>query len=111
MKDQLLDDYRELFSDPATRREYEEGRLLEEAVAGINGLLESLRLERRELADRLGVSKGRVTQLLSGDGNLTLRTLAAMAWALGYEFDLRLRPMADRVGTPAVADPEPPRWI
>ena len=45
---------------------------------------------RKELADRLGRSKGFVTQLLSGERNLTLRTLADLAFALDRRVEIRL---------------------
>ncbi len=101
----------EILKDPEARRVYQEELLFGEATANIDGILESLNIPRSELADRMGISRGRVSQMLSGERNLTLRTLAAMAWALGYEFDIRLRSMADRAGTPAENDPEPPDWV
>lgn len=45
---------------------------------------------RTLLAERMGVTPGRVTQILSGDENLTLRSLAAVAAALGAEFHVML---------------------
>jgi hypothetical protein len=40
----------------------------------------------------MGVSPGRVSQILSGDENLTLRTLSGVMAALGANFELTLRP-------------------
>jgi transcriptional regulator with XRE-family HTH domain len=42
----------------------------------------------------MGVSPGRVSQVLSGGENLTLRTLASLATALDARFELDLRPQA-----------------
>lgn len=61
---------------------------------------------RKELADRLGCSKGHVTQLLAGDRNLTLRTLADMAGALGRKVRLNLEPIPAPPGE-KVAQPSP----
>jgi len=47
-------------------------------------------VNRTELARRLGVSKARVTNLLGGSTNLTLRTLAAIAVALECDIDLQI---------------------
>lgn len=47
-------------------------------------------LTRADLAARLGVSPGRVSQILSGGENLTMRTLAALSVALDARFDLEL---------------------
>jgi transcriptional regulator with XRE-family HTH domain len=47
-------------------------------------------LSRADLAARMGVSPGRVSQILGGGENLTLRTLAALSCALDAHFDLEL---------------------
>jgi transcriptional regulator with XRE-family HTH domain len=47
-------------------------------------------LTRADLAARIGVSPGRVSQILGGGENLTLRTLAAVATALDARFDIEL---------------------
>ena len=48
-------------------------------------------ITRADLAARMGVSPGRVSQILGGGENLTLRTLAALACALVARFDFELR--------------------
>jgi transcriptional regulator with XRE-family HTH domain len=47
-------------------------------------------ISRADLAARMGVSPGRVSQILGGGENLTLRTLAALSTALGARFELEL---------------------
>ena len=47
-------------------------------------------LTRAYLAARMGVSPGRVSQILGGGENLTLRTLAALSTALDARFDIQL---------------------
>jgi transcriptional regulator with XRE-family HTH domain len=47
-------------------------------------------LTRADLAARMGVSPGRVSQILGGGENLTLRTLAALSAALDAHFDIEL---------------------
>jgi transcriptional regulator with XRE-family HTH domain len=47
-------------------------------------------LNRSQLAERLGKTKALVTQLLGGGRNLTLRTVADVAGALGYKVELKL---------------------
>jgi transcriptional regulator with XRE-family HTH domain len=47
-------------------------------------------LTRADLAARMGVSPGRVSQILGGGENLTLRTLAALSTALEARFDVEL---------------------
>jgi transcriptional regulator with XRE-family HTH domain len=48
------------------------------------------KVKKSELARRLGVSRPYVSNLLSGGENLTLRQLARVMWALGFEvrFDI-----------------------
>lgn len=52
-------------------------------------------LSRADLAARMGVSPGRVSQILGGTENLTLRTLAALSTALDARFDIELRALKD----------------
>jgi len=47
-------------------------------------------ITRADLAARMGVSPGRVSQILGGGENLTLRTLAALSTALDARFGLEL---------------------
>ena len=48
------------------------------------------KISRADLAQSMGVSAGRVSQILSGDENLTLRTLSSVAAALGAEVEVIL---------------------
>src|ERR1700744_5789775 len=48
------------------------------------------KISRADLAQSMGVSPGRVSQILSGDENLTLRTLSSVAAALGAEVEVLL---------------------
>ncbi|MER5301758.1 MULTISPECIES: helix-turn-helix domain-containing protein [Streptomyces] len=48
----------------------------------VAGLLAAQGIPRTQLAERMGVSPGRVSQILSGDENLTLHSLANIAGAL-----------------------------
>src|SRR5262245_55077609 len=67
----------------------EQERLLLEATELVEQLMAERKINRSELAERLGKSKPHVTQLLSGDRNLTLRTLAELAHALGERVHLQ----------------------
>ena len=96
---------------PDGRRAFEEEFLIGDVTETIAGLLDSLSISQRELAERLGVTEGRVSQILGGSGNLTLRSLAAVGWALGIKFGLRATPMVDRSATPAVDDSPAPAWL
>src|ERR1700730_17341918 len=56
----------------------------------INWFMRERGLTRADLAGRMGVSPGRVSQILGGGENLTLRTLAALSTALDARFDIEL---------------------
>jgi transcriptional regulator with XRE-family HTH domain len=68
----------------------------------INWLMEERGLTRADLAASMGVSPGRVSQILGGGENLTLRTLAALAVALDARFDIG-------ISTPKAGDAYPSR--
>ncbi len=65
-------------------------------------------ITRADLAARMGVSPGRVSQILGGGENLTLRTLAALASALDarFEFELSSLKVDDTFTSRAKADTE-----
>jgi transcriptional regulator with XRE-family HTH domain len=75
-------------SDPEFRRLLAQEELILEMTEVICGLLEQENISRKELADRLGKSKGFVSQLLNGGRNLTLRTVADILHVLGYKVSL-----------------------
>ena len=58
-------------------------------------------VSRTELAKRLGWSKARVSQVLGGNGNLTVETIHAVTRALGHRFDVVFR-AAHEVRAPQV---------
>src|ERR1022692_4037273 len=73
---------------PERHRDLEQEILLVSATELICQLIEQDGVSRAELARRIGKSKAFVTQLLSGSRNITLRTLADVAWALGARVEL-----------------------
>ena len=74
----------------------------------INWHMRERGLSRADLAARMRVSPGRVSQILGGGENLTLRTLAALSTALDARFDIELSPLkAEDTYTPAYGDAAP----
>lgn len=83
------------------RRETEEGRLslaaasLATQVASlIERAKERSNLSGKQLAERLGVTEGRVSQVLNGDGNVRVATLARFLGACGFELHMTARPLS-----------------
>jgi len=94
------------------QRLVEQETLIADAGEILCELLEAQGIERKELARRLGKTKGFVTQVLSGERNMTLRTLADLAFALDHRFELRFAPLSaartyNRAVDSDVAESEP----
>lgn len=85
--------------------------LLTQVINEINWYMRERGLTRAELAERMGVSPGRVSQILGGGENLTLRTLVALSTALDARFGIELSPVKDgdtyRSSGPARAEGAP----
>jgi transcriptional regulator with XRE-family HTH domain len=78
------------------RRLLRQEELIVEATEAIAAAMESLGITQKELATRLGCTKGYVSQLLGGGRNLTLRTLSDVAQALESEVRIELQPRCVR---------------
>lgn len=68
-------------------------RLLQQA-------LDASEIDQKGLADKLGVTQGRVSQVINGDGNMKIAALARYLRALGYETHLAASPLIS--GLPAL---------
>jgi len=93
------------------RLTYERELLFGEAIETVAALLASQGISQRELAERLGRSEARVSRILNGGENTTLKTIADLGYALGIRFTLAPVPFADRTGTPAADDEPAPEWL
>src|SRR5690242_547957 len=79
------------FDEYADDPEYLFARALIELGESIVGALNNVGMTRSYLVRRLGVSKPRMTQILAGDENLTIRTLVSVAKALACDLTVALR--------------------
>jgi transcriptional regulator with XRE-family HTH domain len=69
-------------------------RLLEQA-------LDASGLEQKALAEKLGVTQGRVSQVFNGDGNMRIAAVARYLRALGYDTRISATPVIpSRPGLP-----------
>lgn len=102
-----------LQADPEHHKLFEQERLIVDVAEEIYAAMERGEgVSRAGLAQRLGKSRAFVTQILSGSRNLTLRSIADIAGALGQRVELRLRPQAPDspwmpVHTPSASAPRP----
>jgi transcriptional regulator with XRE-family HTH domain len=69
---------------PREQQLFEEEHVVLVATEEILRLMEKEGITKAQLAKTLGKSKAYVTQALAGGRNMTLRTLAAFAWACGH---------------------------
>lgn len=92
---------RERISVPSWKRHFVE-KYQTDLVIRINRILETKDWSQTDLKEEIGWSKARVSQVLSGDKNLTLKTIAKLEDALGEEIlkvplaeDREEKPMSD----------------
>jgi transcriptional regulator with XRE-family HTH domain len=85
MKTTILDEY---LKDEEFQRLFAQEDLIMEVTETLCELLEKEKISRKELANRLGKTKGFISQLLNGGRNLTLRTVADILHVLGYRASL-----------------------
>jgi transcriptional regulator with XRE-family HTH domain len=78
-------------------REDPPGDLSRQIVDEVTWYMRQHKVTRADLAQSMNVSPGRVSQILSGEENLTLRTLGGVLAALGAEVEFTLRPVDDPV--------------
>ena len=71
------------------RRLLQQEKLILEVTDVLSDALRREGLSKTDLATRLEKTKGFVSQVLAGDRNLTLRTIADVADALGYEIHIQ----------------------
>lgn len=82
---------------PEARRRYEEERLILWTTEAIWKAMDEQGLTRAEMAERLGTSRANITQLLSGSRNMTLRSLASLAFACDLRAEIRLEELTASV--------------
>jgi transcriptional regulator with XRE-family HTH domain len=68
----------------------------DELAANLSALMSYTKKTRSELARELGWGKSRITKVLSGKNNLTLRTICEFTTCLGYDFDVVFRTLVEK---------------
>jgi len=79
-------------------------RLSVQTLTVLNKAVESSGISRRTLAEKIGVSEGRVSQVLNGNGNLQAATVARFLRAVGYQAQLMAVPCDE--GVPPLPSPK-----
>jgi transcriptional regulator with XRE-family HTH domain len=89
--------------DPEYGRLLAEEALILDSTELISELMLEKRLTRAELAKLIGKTRAFVTQVLAGNRNMTLRTLADLAFALDARVNVVAQPLKSVNGQPAGA--------
>lgn len=90
--------------DPEYERLLERERLILAATELVYELMEKQNVSKAELARRVDRTRGYLTQLLDGNRNMTLRTLADLAHALDCRIELQAQRHRSRA--PATREPK-----
>jgi transcriptional regulator with XRE-family HTH domain len=96
----MITKYDELMTDPEFRKEMAIETLVAEAAELVAQLMAEQNLSKADLARRLNKSRAWVTQLLSGNANMTVRTLAEVTYTLGAEIKLQSQSFAKSSASP-----------
>ncbi len=83
-------------AEPNLRLLRQEAFILE-ATEKLSQALEKEGITRADLANRMGKSKGFISQVLAGGRNLTLRTIADFSTALGCEPSIEIHRLTGRM--------------
>jgi transcriptional regulator with XRE-family HTH domain len=76
-------------NDPRARKA---GRFIHRVQKEIQNAFVASGLKQQEIAEKLGVNRSVVNKRLLGESNLTLRTIADLAWAMDADIEFKLVP-------------------
>jgi transcriptional regulator with XRE-family HTH domain len=76
----------------AARRAYIEELAVARVAMKLAAALDQSDKNQKDIADALGVTEARVSQIMNGEANLTIKTLARIADAIGQEFEPHFGP-------------------
>ncbi len=80
---------------PKARRLFEQERLILWVTDSLYEALEENAMSKSDLAEKLGTSRAYITQVLNGSRNMSLSTMADLAWAVGCRATVALEPLRD----------------
>lgn len=80
-----------LLQHPEFALEAAKGDFIMDVTESICAVLEEKNMDRKDLANKMNKSKGYISQLLNGERNMTLETLAEICYALGYTPTITLK--------------------
>ncbi len=84
--------FSELYSEVLGTPEYLAAGVKLDVALMLESIMEAKKISKAELAKQLGCSKPYVTNMLRGDSNFSILTLAKVATALGCELRIQMTP-------------------
>lgn len=86
MKPTIAEEFQAMLTEMKATPEYWQEAARAEVSDEIFRMMQAQKVSKAELARRLGTSRAAVTQMLKGNGNMTVDKLARVAFVLGYQF-------------------------
>lgn len=89
-------------ASPEARRMYEQERMVLWTTEKICEAMEEAGISKADLAALLGTSRANISTLLGGGRNMTLRTLADVAFVTGHRVEVAFEPLrqGEYISTP-----------
>jgi transcriptional regulator with XRE-family HTH domain len=87
----------EIENDREVQMLYEEEGLVLDVTESVCELLQKQNVKRKELAQRLGVDKSYITQLLDGNSNMTLKTISDVLFCLDSRARIKVEPLKEQL--------------
>ena len=104
-------DFNKELKEARKRPAYHEEEMLLSIATRILGALEEQKITRVELARKLGVSPPYITKILRGYENMSIATLAKVAFALDLKWECILIPQQTDIGVFSLSDENGGRQI
>ena len=88
----------ELENNMEVQKLYEEEGLVLEVTEAICELMQKQNIKRVKLAQKLGVDKSYITNLLDGSSNMTLKTISDVLFCLNSRAKIQIEPLITESG-------------
>ena len=88
---------RKLNIDSEEMRLYQQEWLILQFTELVTDIMKEKGIRKKDLAEKLGRTKGYITQLLDGRANMTLRTVSDIMWSLGRSLSIDARALGFEV--------------
>jgi antitoxin component HigA of HigAB toxin-antitoxin module len=100
--------HEQFLETPENQRLYQQEKLLVEVTELLAKVMDKKEMNRSDLARAIGKSKAFVTQVLRGNHNMTLRTVADLFWAMRHDVVVEALPCVGDEGGIADLDLDSP---